>query len=96
MDEVHVKDNAVFVNGNKLVEPNTKGFTNYDGFHDRKIEGIVPEGHLVVFGDNRENSFDSRGFGYLPIERVKGKAFILYWNTSQLKNFNFSRYGLIR
>jgi signal peptidase I len=95
-DEVNIKNNAVYVNGKKLDEPFTKGFTNYDGFGEKRIEGIVPEGNVVAFGDNRENSSDSRAFGYLPIERIKGRAFILYWNTKQIKNFDFSRYGLIR
>ena len=95
-DELHITNNSVFVNGKKINEPYVKGFTNYDGFRDKKIEGIVPQGHVVVMGDNRENSFDSRGFGYLPLERIKGRAFILYWNTKQIKNLDFSRYGLIR
>ncbi len=94
-DELHIKNNSVFVNGKKLHEPYTKGITTYDGFRDKKIEGIVPKGMVVVLGDNRENSYDSRGFGYLPIERIKGKAFIRYWNTEQIKNLDFSRYGLI-
>jgi signal peptidase I len=95
-DEVHIKNNAVYVNGQKLDEPFTKGFTNYDGFGEKKMEGIVPAGNVIAFGDNRENSSDSRAFGYLPVERIKGRAFILYWNTKQIKNFDFSRYGLIR
>ncbi|MFH0974471.1 MAG: signal peptidase I [Spirochaetota bacterium] len=95
-DELHIKENAVFVNGKKLKEPFTKGFTSYDGFPEKKLEGIVPQGHIVVMGDNRENSSDSRAFGYLPVERIKGRAFILYWNTKHFKNFDFSRWGLIR
>jgi signal peptidase I len=95
-DELHIKDNAVYVNGKRLDEPFTKGITDYTYFSEKKIEGIVPDGNIVVLGDNRENSSDARAFGYLPVERIKGKAFILYWNTKQLKNFDFSRFGLIR
>lgn len=95
-DTVHIKEGSVFVNGKRLDEPYTKGLTSYDDFPDKKIEGKVPDGKVVVFGDNRENSYDSRGFGYLPIERIKGRAFILYWNTKQIRNLDFSRYGLIR
>jgi signal peptidase I len=95
-DELHIKDNAVYVNGKKLDEPFTKGITDYTYFREKKIEGIVPDGNIVVLGDNRENSSDARAFGYLPVERIKGKAFILYWNTKQLKSFDFSRFGLIR
>jgi signal peptidase I len=96
-DEVHIKNNAVYVNGKKVENtPYGKGFTNYDGFGEKRIEGIVPEGHVVALGDNRENSSDSRYFGYLPIERIKGRAFILYWNTDHIKKLDFSRFGLIR
>jgi len=96
-DEVRIKNNAVYVNGKKIENtPNGKGFTNYDGFGEKRIEGIVPEGNVVALGDNRENSSDSRAFGYLPIERIKGRAFILYWNTQHIKKLDFSRFGLIR
>ncbi len=95
-DKLNIKNGAVFVNGKQINEPYTKGSTSYDDFREKKIEGTVPNDMLVVLGDNRENSYDGRGFGYLPIERVKGKAFILYWNTKQIRNLNFSRYGLIR
>jgi signal peptidase I len=95
-DELHIKDNSVYLNGKKLEEPFIKGVTNYDNFRLQKIEGIVPEGHIVVLGDNRENSSDSRAFGYLQIERVKGRALVMYLNTKQIKNFDFSRFGLIR
>ncbi|MDY6969394.1 MAG: signal peptidase I [Spirochaetota bacterium] len=95
-DELHIENGYVYVNGQKIDEPYIKGTTSYRGFSKKRIEGIVPEGMVVVLGDNRENSFDSRGFGYLPIERIKGRAFVLYWNTEHIKNLDFSRYGLIR
>ncbi len=95
-DEYHIKDGKVWVNGKALNEPYIKGITSYRGFSDRKIEGVVPRGYVVAMGDNRENSYDSRGFGYLPVERIKGKALVLYWNTKQVKALDFSRLGLIR
>ena len=44
---------------------------------------IVPEGHILLLGDNRDQSLDSRYWSdpFLPLERVKGRAFIIYWNS---------------
>ncbi|HOK02982.1 MAG TPA: signal peptidase I [Spirochaetota bacterium] len=99
-DEFHIKDGYVFINGQKLDEPYTLGkITDYRDFpltKNNNIEGIVPEGKVIVLGDNRTNSSDSRYFGYLDITAIKGKAFILYWNTEQILKGDFTRLGLIK
>ena len=99
-DEFHIKDNFVYINGVRQDEPYTLGKpTDYDHFNINKfndIEGVVPAGKVVVLGDNRINSSDGRYFGYLDITAIKGRAFILYWNSDQIFGGKFNRLGLIR
>jgi signal peptidase I len=92
-DEYHIKGGSVYVNGKRLEEKYTTGTTNPGPI---SLEGIVPKGMVIAMGDNREHSFDSRYFGYVPVERIKARALLLYFNWDQIRQFDFSRFGLIR
>ncbi|HPA73821.1 MAG TPA: signal peptidase I [Spirochaetota bacterium] len=108
---INEDDGYVYVNGRRVEEPYVKcprivgkNCTDYRSFGKRALEGKVPPGHILVLGDNRTNSQDSRYFGYVPLERVRGKALVLYWNSSHIlgsdadkrRDFFFLRLGLIR
>ena len=49
----------------------------------------IPEGNFFAMGDNRDNSNDSRYWGFVPYENIKGKAFILYWSWDKNASFPF-------
>jgi signal peptidase I len=69
-DTLEFKDHKVYRNGMALDEPYTKEPMSYTS--DNKI--IVPENHVFVMGDNRNNSSDSRYIGPVPKNQVLGKV----------------------
>ncbi|SFK74742.1 signal peptidase I Serine peptidase. MEROPS family S26A [Lachnospiraceae bacterium KH1T2] len=75
-DEVEIKDNVVYINGERYNEDYISGGTSGD-FGPYK----VPEGHYFMLGDNRNNSADSRYWNntYLAKEKIVGKAVFRYW-----------------
>jgi signal peptidase I len=68
-DILEFRNHVVYRNGTSLVEPYIKEMMQYES--DQKW--IVPENHIFVMGDNRNNSEDSRMIGYIPLDHVLGK-----------------------
>ena len=87
---VHIQDGAVFVNGIKLVEPYV--FKEADGqTQPTETLGdadtwVIPDGQLMLMGDHRGNSADSREFGPVDVSAVIGRAWLRYWplNTFEI------------
>jgi signal peptidase I len=46
-------------------------------------ELIVPEGSYFVLGDNRDDSYDSRYWGFVPQENVVGRPLVIYWSMDR-------------
>ena len=83
-DKVEVKEGSLYLND--IIQK------NYN--FDRNINYstgpfIVPEKSLWVMGDNRNNSMDSHIWGFLPYEKVIGKAFFRYWPLNKIGPIRF-------
>ena len=72
-DTIGVQNGTVSVNGQILTEPYIAATPAYSG------NWTVPDGQLFVLGDNRNDSSDSHSWGFLPYEKVVGKAVVIYW-----------------
>jgi len=53
----------------------------------------VPEGHYFAMGDNRDESYDSRFWGFVSRDSIKGKAMIIYWSWTGPTNIRWERLG---
>ena len=51
----------------------------------------MPEGYIYILGDHRDRSNDSRFFGPVPINRVKGHALVMYWSTDPNSGYRWDR-----
>ena len=94
-DPIEIKDKVVYRNGEKLEEPYARHTdpTIRNGPRDNKDPFTVPEGKFFVMGDNRDESYDSRFWGFVDEGTIKGKAWLLYWSWQGLGDIRWNRIG---
>lgn len=85
-ETIEIRNCSVFIDGQTLEEPylDTLQLAQTDlgkrcGQHIDMAETAIPEGMVFVMGDNRVQSFDSRDFGSIDIEMIRGRAFVSLW-----------------
>jgi signal peptidase I len=90
-ETVELREKKVYINGRPLDEPyvhfllppgESTGLAEVTSFDVRERYGpvTVPLDQYFVMGDNRDNSQDSRYWGFLPRDYVKGRALLIYWS----------------
>jgi len=62
-------------------------------YNDRGFVCRVPQGQYLMMGDNRDNSDDSRYWGFVPDDHIRGKAFFIWFNWDDIANLEFKRVG---
>jgi signal peptidase I len=90
-ETLEVREKKVYINGRPLDEPyvhflqpptSSSEYAEVTSFDVRERYGpvTIPADQYFMMGDNRDNSQDSRYWGFLPRELVKGKALVIYWS----------------
>lgn len=86
--KVEIKDKILYVDDKRAIDPSRAKYIDSVILRRRSVANtrdnygpkIVPEDCFFVMGDNRDSSEDSRYWGFLKRDLIRGKAFILYWS----------------
>lgn len=95
-DSIEVKNDQLLINGQAMDEPYladkqaefTGNFTSDFKLSDITGQATIPEGHVFVMGDNRQNSHDGRSFGLTPLEDIVGQANLIFWPMDKIGLLN--------
>jgi signal peptidase I len=82
-DVVQIRNKRVYINGEVWNDPHAyfaDGSTLGGTPRDMYGPVTVPAGQIFVMGDNRDRSYDSRFWGFVDRDEVKGRAFLIYWS----------------
>lgn len=75
-ERIMIKENKVYINGEELPEPYLYSFTKTEPgvFLQDELERTIPQDEVAILGDNREESSDSRGFGFIKTYDIIGNV----------------------
>lgn len=82
-DKVEVKNGRVYVNGFPLQEKYIEAKPEYQWG-----PVLVPPNSYLVLGDNRNNSYDSHYWGFVPRDKIVGRALLRFWPLNRIGEFN--------
>lgn len=79
-DTIEIKDSVLYINNEPVQEDYLPKGLKFEDFGPR----TVPENHYFMMGDNRNNSDDSRVWGFLNKDLIVGKAEVIYWPLDRI------------
>ena len=79
-DLVEIRNGTLFVNADPVHESYVVHYNPAHSRHEQLGPLVVPAGELFVMGDNRDNSSDSREWGFVPVSNVIGEPLFVYWS----------------
>lgn len=102
-EKIEIKDKQVYINNRPINEPykvhsdnqvySQNDYFRYDDYKRDNFEPvIIPPGHCFVMGDNRDNSSDSRYWGFLPLSNIKGRVWFIYFSYKMEKGAYWKRW----
>jgi len=96
-DTVEIRNKKVILNGKEVHNPHARYTDNIilpasASPRDNMAPVKVPPHHLFVMGDNRDHSLDSRFWGTVPVEDVRGSAFLIYYSASNFPGIRWDRF----
>jgi signal peptidase I len=84
-DRIDVRGGKVYINRKLLPENYLGEPPKYDwSSTELTADGIVPKGNYLVLGDNRNNSYDGHYWGFLPKDKIIGRAIIRFWPINRV------------
>jgi len=93
-EHVSMKDGILYIDGEEVLEPffeSSEEDFDYPLTRDFSLEEIpgdyeeIPEGYVLVLGDNRNNSTDSRAIGLVSVDEIVGKANLIFWPYNRIQ-----------